>query len=733
MALLTNINGKFSVSDAGAVTFNNAFTFPTADGTANYVLKTNGSGTVSWSPDSSPTVYWAANGNDIYNTNSANVGIGTASTEGKLTIKYTSANPPTSGTAANSAIQILSNLSPPHQLNIGVVNAPSYGSYIQASDNNLAVNYALLLQPNGGNVGIGTYSPDKLLEISHDASSHDPVLRLTGTSTGGYAAGIEWQSGYGPKTSAQIFSTASGSQGGELWINVRRQATNTLERLIYLDTFGQIFFYGQMRLEVAATETNPIVGTDCAFLMKNTSNTDGNLAVIDFMNSTGFVTGRIGAQFLDAGDRDTDLMFFTRANGGGLTEKMRIDSSGRTIIQSGTLTAPAYTPAQGYPLHVQGNSNQSYISIGRAGQTTGSQGMIVGIDTTTSYLWNRDNINITFGCGDLEKLRISPSSQSLRIKGGSVTGSNYMQFVNSAGTAQGYFGYGGASNILYMVQQVDGDMQFYSNGATRMTIKTDGKVGIGTALPQSKLDLLQPDSSANTLGQSVTAALGIRMANAIGQVGQIVFNNDAAPSYGYGSIGMIMTSGTGVGLGDMIFSTKSTGVDNPSTERMRITSAGRVTINNKPNSGLGYAVLIDVGTGATGDVGYQTLSQLNTNLAGASDIRFKKNIKIIPNAIEKIKTINGYTFDWDSENEDYNYSEKEGRDAGIIAQEIQKVLPEIVQIATVDRDEEGKSTSGKNYLSVDYKKIIPLLIQGIKEQETSIQELKAEIEILKNK
>ena len=57
-----------------------------------------------------------------------------------------------------------------------------------------------------------------------------------------------------------------------------------------------------------------------------------------------------------------------------------------------------------------------------------------------------------------------------------------------------------------------------------------------------------------------------------------------------------------------------------------------VTIKNKPNSGLGYDVLISLGTGADGDVGYQTLSQLNTNLAGASDIRFKKNIEIIPNA-----------------------------------------------------------------------------------------------------
>ncbi len=57
MALLTNINGKFSVSDAGAVTFNDAFTFPTADGAANYILKTNGSGQLAWAanPDEGVT------------------------------------------------------------------------------------------------------------------------------------------------------------------------------------------------------------------------------------------------------------------------------------------------------------------------------------------------------------------------------------------------------------------------------------------------------------------------------------------------------------------------------------------------------------------------------------------------------------------------------------------------------------------------------------------------------
>jgi hypothetical protein len=70
MALLTNINGKFSVSDAGAVTFNNAFTFPTADGTANYVLKTNGSGQLAWAADSYENYdYWVLQGDSAANVN----------------------------------------------------------------------------------------------------------------------------------------------------------------------------------------------------------------------------------------------------------------------------------------------------------------------------------------------------------------------------------------------------------------------------------------------------------------------------------------------------------------------------------------------------------------------------------------------------------------------------------------------------------------------------------------
>lgn len=95
----------------------------------------------------------------------------------------------------------------------------------------------------------------------------------------------------------------------------------------------------------------------------------------------------------------------------------------------------------------------------------------------------------------------------------------------------------------------------------------------------------------------------------------------------------------------------------------------------------------------------------------SSDERLKTEIETIPNALQKIKTINGVTFNWNSlaENKD-----TEKREAGVIAQQVQKVLPEIISV----RD--------NGYLAVAYEKLVPLLIEAIKE-------LSAEVEALKGK
>jgi hypothetical protein len=96
-------------------------------------------------------------GNSLVFDDGTNVGINTASPEGKLTVVGTSAQPPTSGTTANSLLQLKGSLS--NELNIGSNTvAGNYGAYIQASDNNLAIPYQLNLQPTGGNVIIGGYT-----------------------------------------------------------------------------------------------------------------------------------------------------------------------------------------------------------------------------------------------------------------------------------------------------------------------------------------------------------------------------------------------------------------------------------------------------------------------------------------------------------------------------------------------------------------------------------------------
>jgi spore maturation protein SpmB len=100
-----------------------------------------------------------------------------------------------------------------------------------------------------------------------------------------------------------------------------------------------------------------------------------------------------------------------------------------------------------------------------------------------------------------------------------------------------------------------------------------------------------------------------------------------------------------------------------------------------------------------------------------SDIRLKENITPIANAIEKIRKISGNTYDWKAELKDvHGY---EGNDVGVIAQEVEAVLPQLVQ----DRD--------NGYKAVKYDKIVALLIEGIKEQQQHIDNLTIQVEELK--
>jgi len=99
-----------------------------------------------------------------------------------------------------------------------------------------------------------------------------------------------------------------------------------------------------------------------------------------------------------------------------------------------------------------------------------------------------------------------------------------------------------------------------------------------------------------------------------------------------------------------------------------------------------------------------------------SDQRLKENVVNIPNALDKVMDINGVEFDWSSEyiethgGEDEWFNRK--HQVGVIAQEVEKVLPEVV----ADRPD--------GYKAVRYEQLVPLLIEAIKELKTELDELK---------
>jgi len=139
-------------------------------------------------------------------------------------------------------------------------------------------------------------------------------------------------------------------------------------------------------------------------------------------------------------------------------------------------------------------------------------------------------------------------------------------------------------------------------------------------------------------------------------------------------------------------------------------SSGEVTITHSSNT-------IDISSGYSTEVCNLTVDGDITAFS-TSDERLKDNIKPIENSLDKLQKLGGYEFEWNKLGE--KYTKNKGKDVGIIAQEVEEILPE----ATTTRKD--------NYKAVQYDKIIPLLIESIKEQQKIIENLQGQVNELKN-
>lgn len=131
-----------------------------------------------------------------------------------------------------------------------------------------------------------------------------------------------------------------------------------------------------------------------------------------------------------------------------------------------------------------------------------------------------------------------------------------------------------------------------------------------------------------------------------------------------------------------------------------------------------------VGTAASGTAG--EIRATNNITAYYSDKRLKKIISNIPSALEKVNQLSGVIYINNEVAESFGYDDMKEQ-VGVIAQEVENVLPQIVKLAPFDTEYvDGKevSKSGENYKTVQYEKLIPLLIEAIKELRTEVEALK---------
>jgi len=384
------------------------------------------------------------------------------------------------------------------------------------------------------------------------------------------------------------------------------------------------------------------------------------------------------------------------------------DSSG-----SVTLAAPAVAgtttltlPTTSGTLVVTGGAQTVQFAAGSAAAPS-----ITFTGDTNTGIFSPSADAIAFTEGGVESMRIDANGNlglgttTLQNDAGyktlSISGSSGGQiaFQTAGVTKQGIYGDATDFNII---NTAAGYIRFLTNNSERMRIDSSGNVGIGTSSPTTKLDV-----NGNIAG---------------------------------GSINVFGTSTPANGINNV--ATNALGFFSNSTERMRIDSAGRVlvgitsAIDSMPlqlvSATAGQLLMrrSDASAGLFWRIGPDSSNSnltvynqagtgvfiLNggTSWNGTSDERLKNIVGEISDAVDKTCSLRAVKFTWKND-------ESSKTRVGLIAQDLQKVLPEAV----------NENTEG--YLGVAYTDTIPLLVAAIKEQQQIINDLKARIETLEAK
>jgi hypothetical protein len=305
---------------------------------------------------------------------------------------------------------------------------------------------------------------------------------------------------------------------------------------------------------------------------------------------------------------------------------------------------------------------------------------------------------------------------------------------------------GNASSLLFETMTTTSGVY-----AERMRLTSGGDVLINRAARANGYDSgFKTLSVASNLDEkaSILELIGTRSEGG-NQNGMIHFYTDRVTLKQTAGITGLTGAGTnGYLAGELSFQTSTT--TGSLTERMHLSSAGTLTVTtDSPNGSNGifynnssttpYGVACSLPNGSADNTRYlffgdcagaskfkvSTAGQIYavaTSIASISDIRFKENIRDIETGLEEILKLKPRLFDWKE-----NKGKNEKDSVGFIAQEVEKVLPKLVQENWSDNgiNEDGSAIEGEKYKTVSQADMIPTLVKAI-------QELKAEVDLLKS-
>lgn len=185
----------------------------------------------------------------------------------------------------------------------------------------------------------------------------------------------------------------------------------------------------------------------------------------------------------------------------------------------------------------------------------------------------------------------------------------------------------------------------------------------------------------------------------------------------------------------------NSGVTAGTYRSVTVDAKGRVTGGTNPTTLFGYGITdavavntntqlasLGVGTAASGTAG--EIRATNNITAYFSDLRLKNVSGTIPDPLDKVMTLSGVLYTNNDVAAKYGYTNSK-QQVGVIAQQVQAVLPEAIAPAPFDIKQLPNGTetsaSGEHYMTVCYEKLVPLLIEAIKELKHEVDELRQRV------